>query len=181
MIKRNRKRLMTTKMMIILALMSAISIILSRFCVIYITDQLRLSFGNIPVFVVGLLYGPVAGAAVGGVADFIGSALLSGYGWYPPLTVTPVLIGFIAGLFRRPVMNEPHFLRIAVMTVLANALASICWSTLCLSWLYGTPFLTNFSIRLPFYVIVALLEAIIIFMLFNSSAFKRILSDRKMR
>lgn len=173
------KKRMATKTMVVLAMMSAVSIILSRFCVIYFTDQLRLSFGNVPIFIVGFLYGPAAGVLVGGVTDFIGSAVLSGYGWYPPLTVTPVIIGLMAGLLRGFVMSNLRLYRVIIVTLLTNALSTISWSTACLSWLYGTTFLTNLSIRLPFYLLVAVLEGIVLFALFKSGAFKKVLCDRK--
>ncbi len=85
-----------TKTLVTMALMSAISIILSRFCVIYFTDSLRLDFGKIPIMITGLLFGPFAGAIVGFGTDLIGSLFLSGRGWYPPLALTPVVMGIVA-------------------------------------------------------------------------------------
>ena len=40
-------------------------------------ESLRISFGNIPVLLSGLLGGPVAGALVGAVADIIGCDLIA--------------------------------------------------------------------------------------------------------
>lgn len=174
---KSEKRRMATKTMVTLALLSAISIILSRFCVIYFTDQLRLSFGNIPIIIAGFLFGPVAGAMVGGVTDIIGAAMMSGYGWYPPLTVTPIIIGLVAGSLRYFVLRKPRFYRIGLITILANLLATIGWSTVCLSWLYGTPVWTLITVRLPFYIGVAVLEAVVIFAMLRSGMFKYVLRD----
>lgn len=178
---KTEKRRMATKKMVILALLSAVSIILSRFCVIYFSDNLRLSFGNIPILIAGFIYGPIAGAMVGGVSDIIGSALLSGFGWYPPLTVTTVIIGVVAGSLRLLVLKKVKFYRVGIVTIIANALATIGWSTVCLTWLYGTPIWTLLAIRLPFYIGVAVLEALVIFALLKSNAFKTVLSDKNKR
>ena len=169
-----KKQVFNTKSLVAASLLSAVSIILSRFCVIYFTDSLRLSFGNIPILITGFLFGPVAGALVGAVTDILGSALFSGFGWYPPLTVTPVLIGLIAGLFRPLVMKNRRFLPILGSTLTANGLGTILWSTFALSRLYGTPFLSLAAVRVPFYIAVAVLEAGAIFGLFKANVFDTI-------
>ena len=168
-----------TKTLVTMALMSAISIVLARFCVIYFTDNLRLSFGNIPIMIVGLLYGPFAGAFVGVGTDLVGSLLLSGRGWYPPLTVTPVLMGVIAGLFRKYVLKKQTYTRILPVTLTSNILGTICWSTYCLSRLYGSPFKTLFAVRAPFYLGLSFIEALLIFALFKAKVFNPVLRDSK--
>ena len=168
-----------TKTLVTMALMSAISIILSRFCVIYFTDSLRLDFGKIPIMITGLLFGPFAGAIVGFGTDLVGSLFLSGRGWYPPLALTPVVMGIVAGLFRRFVLKKQNYPRAATVTLTANILGSICWSTYCLSNLYKTPFWTLASIRVPFYLGVSLVEALLIFILFKARAFDVVLRDSK--
>ena len=169
------KTVFTTKSLVTASLLSAVSIVLSRFCVIYFTDSLRLSFGNIPIMLTGLLLGPVAGATVGAVSDILGSALLSGFGWYPPLTVTPMLIGLAAGLFRKTVMKKRSFLPVLCTTLTANASGTMLWSTFCLSRLYGMPLLSLAAVRVPFYIAVAVVEAVVIFGLMKASALERII------
>lgn len=177
--KTNTNKRITTRMMVALALLSAISIILSRFCVIYFTDNLRLSFGNIPILIAGLMFGPIAGALVGGVTDIIGSLLLSGLGWYPPLTITPVVMGLIAGLLRSFVMKNMKFYRVAITAFIANAIGTMFWSTLSLSWMRGVPVWSLAVVRVPFYIGVAVLEAFVLFVLLRSGAFKSVLHDKK--
>ena len=162
-----KMQVFNTKSLIVASLLSAVSIILSRFFVIYFNDSLRLSLGNIPILITGFLFGPVAGALVGAVTDILGSALFSGLGWYPPLTVTPVLMGLTAGLFRPLVMKNRRFLPILGSTLMANGLGTILWSTIALSRLYGTPFLSLVAVRIPFYIIVGTIEAVVLFGLLN--------------
>ena len=175
---RSLKNRFPTKTLVTMALMSAISIVLSRFCVIYFTQSLRLSFGNIPILITGLLFGPIAGAVVGAGTDILGS-VISGLGWYPPLTLTPVIMGVAAGLFRGFVLKRRTYLRILPVTLTANTLGTICWSTYWLSRLYGNPLWTLLSVRAPFYIGIALLEALVIFILFKAKVFNPILRDSK--
>ena len=179
--KSKTEKRMTTKSLVILALLSAISIILSRFCVIYFTESLRLSFGNIPVIIAGIMFGPIGGAVMGGVTDVLGSTLMSGLGWYPPLTLTPILMGLIAGLLKQFVRKNTKFYKVLILTLAANGAGTMVWSTLSLSWLYGIPFMTQAVYRFPFYAGVAVLEAVIIFALIKSGAFKSQLFDKNLR
>ena len=60
-----------------LALMSALiamQIILARFLSIQVSDTLRISFESIPVILAGMWLGPIPGAIVAVVADFLGTA-----------------------------------------------------------------------------------------------------------
>ena len=83
----------STKTLILMALFAAISIILARFMVIWITQSVRISFGNIPIILASLLLGPIAGGFTGEVADIVGASYFSPFHWYPPLTIAPILVG----------------------------------------------------------------------------------------
>jgi ECF transporter S component (folate family) len=62
----------STKRMVFLGLMAAISIVLTRLLSVTVDPQtLRISLGNVPVILVSLWFGPVEGAVVGFIADFI--------------------------------------------------------------------------------------------------------------
>ncbi len=162
------KRRMTTRLLVLSALLAAMSIVLSRFCVIWITPSVRISFGNIPIMLAGLLFGPVPGALVGAVADIVGAAALSPYGWYPPLTVGPVLIGLLSGFFRKPVRPEPKYLKTAAMTLGVNAVASMAYTSIILSGYNGTPLGALLIVRVPLYIGISLVEALVLTLLLRS-------------
>lgn len=168
----SKNKKISTKMLVTLGLLTAVSIVLTRFCVIYLTETLRISFGNIPIIMAGIIFGPVAGALTGLAADLVGAVFLSGLGWYPPLTLTAIVMGIIPGLMRRLVVNKLSFPRTVSITVLSNLIGTIIWSTLCLHWMYSSPFLALLPVRLPFYICIAVMEAIIIFVLFKTGFFK---------
>lgn len=162
----------SSRRLALLAMLTAGSIVLSRLCVIYLTPSLRLEFGSIPIFLAGLFFGPVSGAIVGGLADVLG-ATLSGVGYYPPLTLSALFIGLLAGLLRRWVLARPTFWKIWSLTLLADMLAKMLWTTYWLTVLYGTGFLPLLAVRVPLYFGVSLAEGFVVFRLVKSGAFRR--------
>ena len=55
--------------MVICAMLTALSVLLTRFVSPQIGDAMRFSFGTIPIMLSGILFGPVYGFVVG-VAEF---------------------------------------------------------------------------------------------------------------
>ena len=62
-----------TRTLATLALLCAMEIILARFCVIWITNSIKITFEAIPILMAGILFGPAAGAVVGAVSDILGA------------------------------------------------------------------------------------------------------------
>ena len=85
------KRRNATRMLVTMALLSAIEVVLARFIVPMPNPTMRFSIEAVPIIVAGYLYGPVAGAIVGLVGDAVGT-LFSGYGYNPLFAVPPMLI-----------------------------------------------------------------------------------------
>lgn len=156
----------------LLAMLTAGSIVLSRLCVIYFTPSIRVEFGSIPIFLAGLFFGPVSGVIVGGLADVLGTAL-SGLGLYPPLTLSAMLLGLVAGLLRRWVLARPVFWKTWSLTLLADVLAKMLWTTYWLNVLYGTGFLPLLAVRVPLYLALSLAEGFVVFRLVKSGAFRQ--------
>ena len=101
----------TTRMLVTMALLSAIEVVLARFIVPMPNPTMRFSIEAVPIIVAGYLYGPVAGAIVGLVGDAVGT-LFSGYGYNPVFAVSPVAIGLCAGLLRALVIRKASYPRI---------------------------------------------------------------------
>lgn len=183
-----------TQKLVLSGLLAALSIILTRFLVVYLTESIRISFGNIPIMLAGIWFGPLTGVLVGFSADLIGASLFSGFGWYAPMTLTPILFGLISGLCRPWIF--PHssktktlsrgidipsgrssppvgilrnrFIPLIGMTFLCNLLGSIGWTTWCLSGMYGTPFWVLLSARVPLYLGIAIAESLLLYMIEKS-------------
>ena len=161
----------TTRMLVTLALLSAIGVVLARFIVPMPNPYMRFSIEAVPFIVAGFLYGPVPGAIVGFVADFVG-CMFSGYGYNPAFAVPPILIGLCAGLLRPILYKKVSFLRILATFLPAVALGSVLWQSYWLSFFYSSHswlwFLGTRSIQ---FAVTSLVNAAVIFGLFKSRVF----------
>ena len=129
----------TLKKGIILSLMTALMVILSRFVSIPFSDNLRISLECIPVILSGLWFGPVAGLVVGALGDIIGSILFPFGVYFFPLTIGPMLLGLVCGLGSgilhiRDTGNPVH---IALIIIVAELINSFLYGTLALTWYYS--------------------------------------------
>lgn len=149
--------------MVVLAMLIAVSIILTRFLVIYLTNDIRISLGNIPIMLAGVWFGPLWGLIVGFVADVVGSTVFSAYGWYAPMTFTPMVMGLLAGLLAHIPEKRNTMMRWGIVTMSCNIPGTMLWTTLCLSWMYGSPFWVLLPARLVLYIFIALGEGLILY------------------
>lgn len=163
----------TTRTLVSLALLCAMEIILARFCVIWITHSIKITFEAIPILLAGILFGPVAGALVGAASDTLGAAFLSGLGWMPTLTVTPILLGALPGLLRPFLQKKPTLPRFYAVSAPGFVLGSMLWTTAWLSALYGTPLVALLLVRIPLYGLMGTLDILVVYLLYRSGAFQR--------
>ena len=161
----------TTRMLITLALLSAIGVILARFIVPMPNPYMRFSIEAVPFIVAGFLYGPVPGALVGFVAAFVG-CLFSGYGYNPAFAVPPVLIGLCAGFMRPLLYKKVSYLRILAAFIPAVVVGSVLWQSYWLAFFYGRHsvlwFLGTRSLQ---FAVTSLVNAAVIYGLFKSHVF----------
>lgn len=129
-----------------MAVLVAIEVVLEHFCS-FNTPLLRIGFGFVPLAVCGMLYGPLWAGAAGGLADVLGT-FLSPYGFYPPITLTAILMGVSFGLFLHG-KNVRFFPNILGCT-LVNCIGLILGlQSLWLCLLNQSPYLAILTIRLP--------------------------------
>ena len=161
---------MTTKTLTTCALLAALGVVLARLIVPMPNEFTRFSIEAVPTVLAGVLFGPVAGALVGFVADLVG-CLFSGFGYNPLFCVPPILYGMCGGLFRRFVAKKLSFGRILLTIAPAAIFGSVLWQSFALDFVYGTGFLVLLSTRGIQFAIVMVLEALIIHLLFKSRVF----------
>ncbi len=65
------------------AMLTALSIILSRILGIQLTQDIKISFGTLPLMLSGILFGPLLGALSGLAADLIGIMINLGGAYHP--------------------------------------------------------------------------------------------------
>ncbi|MBR1824501.1 MAG: folate family ECF transporter S component [Ruminococcus sp.] len=162
----------STKVLIASALLAAISIVLSKFVSLNLTDSIRIGFGALPIQMAGVFFGPVVGGVVGLVADVIG-CILRGYSINPIITLGYICIGTVSGFMFHNVLggmkkNSP--VRVALSTFPAHIFGSMIIISFGLYVYYHTP-LPQLLVRIPIYLITSAIETVIISVLLRNKLF----------
>ncbi len=178
-VKQTNKRIMTTKTLAYCALLAALSVVLARFIIPMPNVSSRFSIEAVPIFLSGMLFGPMAGGLVGFCADFVG-CLFSGYGFNPLFCVPPILYGICGGLFRFYLGKGVTIPRLAVSFLPPVICGSILWQSSALAFVYNSKgsfsasliyFLSTRSIQ---FAITLVLDVLIIYLLFRVNLFSRL-------
>lgn len=160
------------KTLVTLAFLTALSVVLSRLLSIN-AHSVRVGLGNVPILLAGLLYGPFAGALVGFGADITGALLLSSFGYMPLLGLSPVLLGGLPGLLKPLLLRKSASpLRLGAVVFGAEAITSVGWTSYCIHLLYGTPLNELLLIRVPLYLLMALAETAVLWLMIRSGSFR---------
>ena len=157
------KKTFTTQL-VIMALLVALEIILTRFLSIE-TPTLRIGFGFLPVAIMAILYGPWWTGGAGIVGDIVGMMLFPKAVFFPGFTLTAFLTGVLYGLilYKKPATWN----RTLVAVTVVNVICSLGLDTLWLSIMYGDSFLVLMPVRLLKTAIMIPLSTILIYLLWN--------------
>ena len=168
------------KLIVALAMLTAISIVCGKFLAIRGGDILRFSFENLPIIFAGIAFGPLSGALVGTVADLIGCVLV-GYAINPLVTVGAAAIGLISGASEL-ILNRlriPKSIRIMISTFCAHAVGSVIIKTFGLAKFYSMPFGILLLWRLLNYVIVGGVECALLLILLKNKELIKVINSMK--
>lgn len=171
-----QKHKITTKNLVCCALLAALSVVMARVLCFATPDGIRWSLDKFPLFLAGLLFGPVLGGLTGFTADFLGSIMQ--FGFNPLLCPPAILYGVFGGLLRHFIRKNPNILRLAVSYLFPVVLGSILYQSLALSYFYfdGTlwaGFLYYLGTRTFQFSIMLVAEVAILFLLLKSKIFTR--------
>ena len=172
------KRTMTTKALAYCALLAALSVVLARLIIPMPNVTTRVSIEAVPIFLAGMLFGPMAGALVGFSSDLVG-CLFSGYGYNPLFCLPPILYGVFGGLLHRWLMGKPGMPRLAVSFLPPVVLGSILWQSAALSYVYNSKgsfqasLVYFLSTRTVQFAVTLVLDVLIIYLLMKSRVFDR--------
>ena len=145
---------LSTKTLVVASLFVGINIVLSRVgAIMLFGGSVRLSFGNIPLILSGLLLGPAAGFMTGIVSDVLGFFINSfGGAYHPGLTLSSGLTGFIPGLVMARGLRKGKSRYSLANVVTANLLVYVfvagLLNTVWLTHLLGTGFWVLLPARL---------------------------------
>ena len=175
----NPKQAMSVRVLAGCALLTALSVVLSRLMSLIPNELTRFSIEAVPLFIAGLLFGPIPGAMAGFAADFIG-CLFSPYGYNPSFCVPPILYGLCAGLFRPMLARRGLTLpRIALAFLPALVFGSVLYQSGALALVYGGAskqafFLAQLASRSVQFAVTGAADILIVWMLGRSGVFSAV-------
>jgi len=174
-----RKHKEQTKRMVFAALMVAISIIIGVICKAYLTltPFVRITFDNLPILLLGYMFGPVYSVMAAVAVDLI-SALMAGFAPTPLITVGAGVIGLLSGVLPRYIIKRKNFLCILCVSLITHAAGSVLIKTYALSDLYTVPFFEILWVRIPVYAAVALVEAYLVYILMKNKYVTKISGNK---
>lgn len=174
-----QKRKMTTKTLAYCALLAALSVVLARLVIPMPNAFTRFSIEAVPIFLAGMLFGPVAGALVGFSADFVG-CLFSGYGYNPLFCVPPILYGLCGGILTMITGKKNDLIGLIIGFLTPVLLGSIGYQSFTLAAVYSPMesyrasviyFLTTRGVQ---FAVTAVVDIVVIYLLLRSRVFERL-------
>jgi ECF transporter S component (folate family) len=169
----------STKTMAYCAMLTALSVVFARLMGLMPNESMRFSIEAVPIFLAGMLFGPVLGGCVGFAADFIG-CLFSPFGYNPIFCIPPILYGVAAGLLRPMLRKQVSILRLAIAFLLPVVIGSLLYQSATLAYMYykDGPFLQGFlyylTTRSVQFAITLVADVTVIYLLLKSKLLDRI-------
>ena len=161
------------------AMLTALSVVFARLMGLMPNESMRFSIEAVPIFLAGMLFGPVLGGCVGFAADFIG-CLFSPFGYNPIFCIPPILYGVAAGLLRPMLRKQVSILRLTVAFLLPVVIGSLLYQSATLAYMYykDGPFLQGFlyylTTRSVQFAITLVADVTVIYLLLKSKLLDRI-------
>ena len=90
-----KRNTISTRNLVCCALLAALSVVMARLLCFATPDGVRWSADKFPLFLAGMLFGPVLGGLTGFTADFLGSIMQ--FGFNPMLCPPAILYGIFGG------------------------------------------------------------------------------------
>ena len=174
----NKKLAFPVRNLAFCALLAAMSVVLARFIIPMPNVSTRFSIEAVPIFLAGMLFGPLAGGLVGFSADLVG-CLFSGYGYNPLFCVPPILYGICGGLFRYYLSKKCSIPRLTLSWLPPVVFGSILYQSFALSYVYSSStfweaFVLKLSSRSIQFAITIVLDILIVYLLMKTKLFDRL-------
>ena len=125
----------STQALAFCALLAAISILMARVFSFAQPGGVRFSLDKFPLFLAGLLFGPVYGGLTGFVADALGSLLQ--FGFNPIFAPPAIFYGLCGGFFRYFIAKKPSWPRFVLGYLPPIVLGSILYQSAALAFTYN--------------------------------------------
>ncbi len=141
-----------------LGVLIAADIILSRF-LSFNAWNLKIGFSFLPVALGGILFGPLGGAIVGAVGDFLGAILFPIGAYFPGFTATAFVSGLVYGWM---LYRERSWTRTIIAAGIHQLVLGLLVNTAWISVLYGSAYFPTLVSRLPQCGALLVIEVVVI-------------------
>lgn len=152
------KKYFTTQQLVMMGILIALNIILSRFLSISAWN-LKIGFAFLPVVIAAIYLGPWQAALVGALGDFLGATLFPIAAYFPGFTFTACLVGFIYGCFLHKKQGWKQILSAVLITEIGG---SLILNTIWISILFGSPLLPLITTRAFQVLVMILIDCVLI-------------------
>ncbi len=130
---------MPVRTIVHVGLLTAISVVLTRTLSLMVpiggAIGLRLSIGEVPIYLAGILFGPLAGGVTGAAADLIGVSI-AGIDFFPGFTISALLAGLVPGVLLHRRRDTLTFRQIVIVIIIAGFMVTAL-NTVWVNLLYG--------------------------------------------
>ena len=154
----SEKKMNRTHKLVLMAMLVAIQVVLSRFLSINLWN-LKIGFSFVPIALAGMLLGPMGAGLTGMVADIIGATLFPSGAFFPGFTLTAFITAFGYGFFLHKKQDMPHIL---AAVLFSEIVGTLLLNTKWIAILYGTAFLPIFVTRVWQAVGMGIVEIVVI-------------------
>ena len=144
----------------ICAMMAAIGVALGSVS-IFLGSSHRIGFSEIPNMLVCYLFGPMVGGLFAGTLDILKYLIKPMGAFFPPMTLVVVLKGILYGCFFYKAQLSLR--RVAVAQLAVAVSCNLLLNTLCLSAMYGTPFMVLLPPRIIQNLIMWVVNSLVFF------------------
>lgn len=182
----NLKKKLSTKNVVSAGMLIAISVILTRFFSLMIPlvglPALRIGFGDIPVIISGMLFGPIVGGLTGIVSDLLGYVINPmGGAYFIGFTLSAALRGVIPGLIYLVIRTNKFKLNFNIVNSISTILLTIgvlniMYSQKVLTFKDNAIYLNNSKLSLLF---IVLFLAIVLAFILVPIVFSKVDKEKK--
>ncbi len=153
--KNSARELKSIKCIVTIGMLLAAAVVLDGFGSIRIGDAIKINFTFLPLSMIGILFGPVAGFFAGLLTDIIGYLVNPIGAFIPWLVLITGLEGLIYGMVLYNVSGEKTVKTVIRIVAARFAVCAICNLTLNTMALYSFGFITGESLGALIYARIA--------------------------
>ena len=159
--KQTKTSPLNLQLLVRVAVFIAMDVLLMNYLGIH-TQFFKIGFSFVPIALCGMLYGSKWGTVCAGVGDLL-NCFLGPYGWYPPLTLSACLNGFLYGALLKG--RSDSMPAIVAAVCLFQFGISLLLNTWFLSMLYSTPYMELLLARIPQVLVMLPVQIIVLRMI----------------